>query len=305
MSLLELKSISLAHGRNRVLHDVDLVLNAGEIVTLIGANGAGKSTVVKTISGLMRATAGSISLNGESIANLSPSQRLRRGVAHVPEGRQIFAGMTVEENLVLGAYATGPVESGHKAFIWDLFPVLRERLSDVAGNLSGGQQQMLAIARGLMSKPRILLLDEPSLGIAPLLVAELFKLIDSLRGQGIAVLLAEQNARQALAIADRGYVFANGRIVLDGSSGELLASAEVAEHYLGVGSDLTESDSVTLDLVQRLGEVMEIDNHDWRPSSMMTSGPTNPGGPSISDRGRRRRATREDGIGRKPDAKER
>jgi branched-chain amino acid transport system ATP-binding protein len=262
MSLLELKSVSSAYGRNRVLHDVDLVLNEGEIVTLIGANGAGKSTLVKTISGLMRAIAGSISLNGEAIVNLPPPQRLRRGIAHVPEGRQIFAGMTVEENLALGAYATGAVESGHMAFIWNLFPVLRERLSDVAGNLSGGQQQMLAIARGLMSRPRVLLLDEPSLGIAPLLVAELFKLIASLRSQGIAILLAEQNARQALAIADRGYVFTNGRVVLSGSSRELLASADVAEHYLGVGGGLTESESV--DLVQGLGEIMANDSHDPR-----------------------------------------
>jgi branched-chain amino acid transport system ATP-binding protein len=262
MSLLELKSVSSAYGRNLVLHDVDLVLNKGEIVTLIGANGAGKSTLAKTISGLMRAIAGSISLNGESIASLAPSQRLRRGIAHVPEGRQIFAGMTVEENLALGAYATGPVESGHMALIWDLFPVLRDRLTDIAGNFSGGQQQMLAIARGLMSRPKVLLLDEPSLGIAPLLVAELFKLIDSLRSQGIAILLGEQNARQALAIADRGYVFANGRVVLSGSSRELLASSDVAEHYLGVGSGLTESDTVTPNFIRRLGKVMEIDNHD-------------------------------------------
>jgi branched-chain amino acid transport system ATP-binding protein len=237
MPLLELKAVSVGYGRNRVLQNVNLTLERGEIVTLLGANGAGKSTLAKSISGLIRNEAGAILLDSEPIEALPPAERLRRGIAHVPEGRQIFAGMTVAENLALGAYASpGQDHSERLQSVWTLFPILRERMNDVAGNFSGGQQQMLAIARGLMSRPKILLLDEPSLGVAPLLVSEIFRLIVDLRAQGITILLAEQNACQALSIADRGYVFENGKITLSGSSKDLLNSPEIAERYLGMGS---------------------------------------------------------------------
>ena len=257
MPLLELKAISAGYGRNRVLQNVDLTLERGEIVTLLGANGAGKSTLAKSISGLMRTEAGSILLDGEPIEALAPAERLRRGIAHVPEGRQIFSGMTVAENLALGAYASSDADHSERLqFVWSLFPILRERMQDVAGNFSGGQQQMLAIARGLMSKPKILLLDEPSLGVAPLLVSEIFRLIVSLRTQGITILLAEQNARQALSIADRGYVFVNGKITLSGSSKDLLNSPEIAERYLGMGSATEVSEAAGAALAGQLHTVL-------------------------------------------------
>jgi branched-chain amino acid transport system ATP-binding protein len=257
MPLLELKAVSVGYGRNRVLQNVNLTLERGEIVTLLGANGAGKSTLAKSISGLIHAEAGSILLDGEPIEALPPAERLRRGIAHVPEGRQIFAGMTVAENLALGAYASPDQDHAERLeFVWTLFPILRDRMQDIAGNFSGGQQQMLAIARGLMSKPKILLLDEPSLGVAPLLVAEIFRLIVSLRAQGITILLAEQNARQALSIADRGYVFENGRITLSGPSKDLLNSPEVAERYLGMGSATEVSGATSAALAGKLRDVV-------------------------------------------------
>jgi branched-chain amino acid transport system ATP-binding protein len=257
MPLLELKAVSVGYGRNRVLRNVNLTLERGEIVTLLGANGAGKSTLAKSISGLIRIETGAIVLDGEPIEALPPAERLRRGIAHVPEGRQIFAGMTVAENLELGAYASSePDHAERLQFVWSLFPILRERMKDVAGNFSGGQQQMLAIARGLMSKPKILLLDEPSLGVAPLLVSEIFRLIVSLRAQGITILLVEQNARQALSIADRGYVFENGKIRLSGSSRELLSSPEIAERYFGMGSATEVSGAASAVLAGKLRTVL-------------------------------------------------
>jgi branched-chain amino acid transport system ATP-binding protein len=257
MPLLELKSVSVGYGRNRVLQNVDLALEQGEIVTLLGANGAGKSTLAKSISGLLRIEEGRILLEGEPIEAMPPAERLRRGIAHVPEGRQIFAGMSVAENLELGAYASAKADHAARLeSVWTLFPLLRDRMKDIAGNFSGGQQQMLAIARALMSKPRLLLLDEPSLGVAPLLVAEIFRLIVALRAQGIAILLAEQNARQALSIADRGYVFENGRIALSGSSKALLNSAEIAERYLGMGGTAEISETASEVLASRLRNVL-------------------------------------------------
>ncbi|WP_142627695.1 ABC transporter ATP-binding protein [Rhizobium sp. P007] len=239
MPLLELKKLSVGYARTTVLNRIDLTLAEGEIVTLVGANGAGKSTIAKVISGILKPFGGEILLEGQPLAGLSAADRLRRGIAHVPEGRQIFGGMSVIENLVLGAYSGGKEDHAvieeRIAFVCRLFPVLEKRLGDIAGNFSGGQQQMLAIARGLMSKPRILVLDEPSLGVAPLLVAEIFALIGRLRDEGITILLAEQNARQALAIADRGYVLENGTITMSGPARELAASADIAERYLGVG----------------------------------------------------------------------
>jgi branched-chain amino acid transport system ATP-binding protein len=241
MPLLELKNVSAGYAQDSVLHAIDLTLEKGEIVTLVGANGAGKSTLVKSISGLLTPRQGEILLDGQPITRLSPAERLAKGIAHVPEGRQIFLGMTVAENLTMGGYGASNAQSGSEQEridrVCDLFPILRERFHHTAGNFSGGQQQLLAIARGLMSAPRVLMLDEPSLGVAPLLVAEIFRMIERLRDEGLTILLAEQNARQALAIADRGYVFENGRISLSGTAQDLLNSPEIAERYLGVGTD--------------------------------------------------------------------
>jgi len=258
MALLELRNICVGYGRHRVLENVDLTLERGEIVTLLGANGAGKSTLAKAISGLLRVETGGILLEGEAVEALMPAERLRRGIAHVPEGRQIFAGMSVAENLELGAYASSETSyAAQLETVWTLFPVLRERMKDIAGNFSGGQQQMLAIARGLMSRPKILVLDEPSLGIAPLLVAEIFSLIERLRAQGITILLAEQNARQALSVADRGYVFENGKITLEGRATDLLNSQDIAERYLGMGGAAEASGSAGDALASRLRNVLD------------------------------------------------
>ena len=257
MPLLELKSVAIGYGHHRVLEDINLTLERGEIVTLLGANGAGKSTLAKAISGLLRPQAGSILLDGAPIEALPPAERLRRGIAHVPEGRQIFAGMTVADNLALGAYAIPDRDyAARLEAVSALFSPLRERMNDIAGNFSGGQQQMLAIARGLMAKPKILVLDEPSLGVAPLLVAEIFRLIVALRQQGITILLAEQNARQALSIADRGYVFENGRITLSGAAKDLLNSREIAERYLGMSGTAETSGAAAASLAERLRGVL-------------------------------------------------
>jgi branched-chain amino acid transport system ATP-binding protein len=265
MALLELKSVAIGYGHHRVLEDINLRLERGEIVTLLGANGAGKSTLAKAVSGLLRPQAGSILLEDEPIETLPPAERLRRGIAHVPEGRQIFAGMTVAENLALGAYAVSEADAATQLeAVGILFPVLRERMNDIAGNFSGGQQQMLAIARGLMAKPKILVLDEPSLGVAPLLVAEIFRLIVALREQGITILLAEQNARQALSIADRGYVFEQGRITLEGAAKDLLNSREVAERYLGMSGTTEASDVAGAALAAKLRGVIFTDAGETR-----------------------------------------
>ena len=259
MPLLELTSVAIGYGHHRVLEGINLTLERGEIVTLLGANGDGKSTLAKAISGLLRPLSGAILLDSVPIEALPPAERLRRGIAHVPEGRQIFAGMTVAENLALGAYATPAKDyAAQLEKVWALFPVLRERMNDIAGNFSGGQQQMLAIARGLMAKPKILVLDEPSLGVAPLLVAEIFRLIVALREQGITILLAEQNARQALSIADRGYVFENGRITLSGAAKDLLNSREIAERYLGTSGTAETSGAVAASLAEKLRLVMSV-----------------------------------------------
>ena len=232
--ILETEALTAGYGSDPVLHAVGLDLRRGEIVTLVGANGAGKSTLLKTISGLLRPQSGSIRFEGAELADRSPAARLRLGIAHVPEGRQVFAGMTVRENLALGGYAGAA--PGRLEEVCALFPALAPRLADPAGNLSGGQQQMLAIARGLMSSPKLLLLDEPSLGLSPLLVAEVFAIVSRLRADGLTILLAEQNARAALAIADRGFVVENGRIALSGPAAELLHSPEIAARYLGTGA---------------------------------------------------------------------
>jgi branched-chain amino acid transport system ATP-binding protein len=238
--MLELRGLVAGYGDLTVLHGIDLTVGPGEIVALVGANGAGKSTLVKTVSGLLPTRAGSIMLAGEAIEGWPARARVRGGIAHVPEGRQIIAGLTVAENLRLGAYVArrrlGPAGIARRVeAVCRHFPVLSGRLDEPAGNLSGGQQQMLAIARALMLEPRVLLLDEPSLGLSPVLVAEIFRLIGDLRAQGLAILLSEQNARLSLAIAERGYVIEMGRVALQGRGRELLDRPEVVERYLGIG----------------------------------------------------------------------
>ena len=244
--MLDARGLTSGYGAGSVVRGVSLAVRAGEIVALIGANGAGKSTLLKTVSGLLATGAGELVFAGERIERMSTSERMRRGLAHVPEGRQVFAGLSVEDNLRLGTYAQpqlGEAETLRRfADVFTLFPMLQERLHAPAGTLSGGQQQMLAIARGLMSRPRMLLLDEPSLGLAPLLVKEVFERVAGLRRQGLAILLAEQNARQTLAIADRAYVLESGRVVLEGTGAALLHDPQVAERYLGMGKAVTVGD---------------------------------------------------------------
>ncbi len=259
--MLELKRVSTGYEAANVIHGIDLTVAPGEIVALVGANGAGKSTLVKTIAGVLALRAGEIVLDGRRIDRLSARARVLAGVALVPEGRQVFSALTVGENLRLGAYARRRDldEAGMKRRIDQVcgrFPVLLQRLDESAGNLSGGQQQMLAIARGLMAEPRILVLDEPSLGLAPVLVTEIFRLIAGLRSEGRAILLSEQNARLSLAIADRGYVIENGRVTLAGSGKDLLHNPEVAERYLGVGKGVSVADAPRhQQMVKRLREI--------------------------------------------------
>jgi branched-chain amino acid transport system ATP-binding protein len=243
--MLELRGISTGYGGTPVVHDIDLTVGAGEIVTLVGANGAGKSTLVKTISGLLRAHRGEILFEGQRIEALSTRARVMLGIAHVPEGRQTFGGMTVAENLELAGFLhhrrSGGDSDKRMREVCERFPVLLTRLNDAVANFSGGQHQMLAIARGLMASPKLLVLDEPSLGLSPRLVVEIFHLIAGLRDQGMAILLSEQNARLSLAMADRGYVIENGRVAISGDGRELLRSSDIAERYLGVGADLAAS----------------------------------------------------------------
>ncbi|HET7365264.1 MAG TPA: ABC transporter ATP-binding protein [Burkholderiales bacterium] len=259
--MLELRGLSAGYGGNPVVRGVDLTVREGEIVALVGANGGGKSTLVKAVSGLVAPLAGEIFFGGKPIAPLSPRARVRLGIVHVPEGRQVFAGLSIAENLRLGAWARRA--QGKRAIeermreIAGRFPVLLERLDEPAGTLSGGQQQMLAIARGLMAEPRLLLLDEPSLGLAPLLVVDIFRLIEALRARGIAVLLAEQNARMSLGIADRGYVIETGRVVLQGTGRELMTRPDIAERYLGVGKAVgAQSAARVAELAARLRGVL-------------------------------------------------
>jgi branched-chain amino acid transport system ATP-binding protein len=233
--LLELDRVSSGYGRFPVLHDVTLGVGAGEIVALIGANGAGKSTLLNTVMGLVGMSGGEIRFDGRPISRLGTPAIVRCGIAEVPERRQLFGTMTVEENLRMGAYASADRHTTTALLDEQFarFPILRERRRQQAQTLSGGQQQMVAIARAMMSRPRLLLLDEPSLGLAPLIVAQILSEIDALRGAGGTVLLVEQNAHAALSIADRAYVLENGRIGAAGSAQEMLASSAVQDAYLG------------------------------------------------------------------------
>lgn len=233
--MLKIKDINVHYGAIHAVHSVNLEVKEGETVSLIGANGAGKTTVLQTISGLKRPTDGSVVFCGEDITKAEPHNILKKGLAHVPEGRRIFLKMSVEENLEMGAYTRkdGPESAEDLKYVYDLFPRLGERKTQTAGTLSGGEQQMLAIGRALMSKPKMLLLDEPSMGLAPILVKEIFELIKNLAGLGMTVLLVEQNARMALSVSHRAYVLETGKVVLSGDSSELSNDDKVKKAYLG------------------------------------------------------------------------
>jgi branched-chain amino acid transport system ATP-binding protein len=238
--MLKVRNITTYYGRIQILKGVSVHVGEGEIVALIGANGAGKTTLINAVSGLLKVTEGSITLGEREISNISPEKVVKAGLSQVPEGRLVFSPLSVEDNLRLGAYIRylsrqreEIQEDLHK--IYELFPVLKERSGQMAGTLSGGEQQMLALGRALMARPRILLLDEPSLGLAPLITSEIFKTISRLRDQGVTILLVEQNARAALALADRGYVMETGSVVLQDRADRLLENPEIQRAYLGKG----------------------------------------------------------------------
>ena len=238
--MLRVRNITTYYGRIQILKGVSVHVGEGEIVALIGANGAGKTTLINAVSGILKVTEGSITLGDREISNISPEKVVKAGLSQVPEGRLVFSPLSVEDNLRLGAYIRYRSrqreeiqEDLHK--IYELFPLLKERSGQMAGTLSGGEQQMLALGRALMARPRILLLDEPSLGLAPLITTQIFKTISRLRDQGVTILLVEQNARAALALADRGYVMETGSVVLQDRADRLLENPEIQRAYLGKG----------------------------------------------------------------------
>ncbi|AXB43665.1 ABC transporter ATP-binding protein [Amycolatopsis albispora] len=237
MTLLELSGVSVHYGRIKAVSELTLTVAEGEIVTLIGANGAGKSTTMRAISGIRPLSAGSISFAGEDITKLRADLRVVRGISQAPEGRGIFPGMTVMENLDMGAYARKDRKNLQPDLdrVFELFPRLAERRTQVGGTMSGGEQQMLAIGRALMAKPKLLLLDEPSMGLAPQFIQQIFRIITEINNQGTTVLLVEQNAQQALSRAHRAYVLETGQITKTGTGQELLADPSIKEAYLGVG----------------------------------------------------------------------
>lgn len=232
--MLKVNDINVYYGSIHAIKDVSFEVNQGEVVTLIGANGAGKSTTLQTVSGLLRSKTGSVEFLGESLNNVPPHKIVAKGLAHVPEGRRVFLQMTVEENLEMGAFTrpNSEIEPGIED-IYERFPRLKERRKQIAGTLSGGEQQMLAMGRAMMSKPKLLMLDEPSMGLAPLLVEQIFEIIRELHKAGTTILLVEQNAQAALSVANRGYVLETGKIVTTGTGAELLASPAIKKAYLG------------------------------------------------------------------------
>ena len=233
--VLQIQGLHSHYGPIQALHGVDIEVRQGQLVALVGANGAGKTTLLRAISGVQPASGGSIRFDGADITRMSADQRVRAGICQVPEGRQVFGPMSVEDNLRLGAYTRPKSElAGDLERVYALFPVLKEKRALTAGMLSGGQQQMLAMARALMGHPKLLLLDEPSMGLAPLLIKEIFRIVESLRDEGITIFLVEQNAHAALAIADIGYVIETGGIVLSGPGPELLENEQVQSAYLGM-----------------------------------------------------------------------
>ncbi len=236
MALLEVEGIDVFYGELQALWGVSLKVDEGEFVALIGPNGAGKTTTLKAISGLLKPAKGQIVFDGKDITGLPPHTIAAMGIAHVPEGRQIFPGLTVLENLKIGAYVRRAREKFEESleFVFSLFPRLKERRNQIAGTLSGGERQMLAIARGLMSRPKLLMLDEPSLGLAPKLVLEVMDTLKRLHGEGLTILLVEQNVKYALELADRAYVLETGRVVMEGPGRELLEDPRIKSAYLGI-----------------------------------------------------------------------
>ncbi|MBI4633752.1 MAG: ABC transporter ATP-binding protein [Deltaproteobacteria bacterium] len=234
--MLEIGHIDVFYGDVQVIWDVSFCVKRGEIAALIGANGAGKSAILKTISGIVRSAAGKIVFNGKEIQNVEPYRLCEAGISHVPEARRLFAEMTVNDNLDMGSLKGNAKKDREqtKAMVFDLFPRLKERRNQLTGTLSGGEQQMAAIGRGLMSKPSLIMFDEPSLGLAPILVREIFSVITKIREEGTTVLIIEQNVKQTLAIADRAYVLANGKIVMEGTGKSLLNDEYIKTAYLGV-----------------------------------------------------------------------
>jgi branched-chain amino acid transport system ATP-binding protein len=235
MALLEVNDLNVSYGAIRALHGISFHVDEGEVVTLIGANGAGKSTTLRTISGLLPVDRGSIVYDGEDITGAEASSIVRKGVIQVPEGRRIFSPLTVRENLDMGAYTRHDSDEIQASldYVFQLFPRMKERLEQTGGTLSGGEQQMLAVGRALMAKPKLLLMDEPSMGLAPILVEEIFDIIKEISQEGVTILLVEQNAHMALSVADRGYVLETGAIELEGSAKELAENARVQAAYLG------------------------------------------------------------------------
>lgn len=232
-NILEIKNLSVNFGGIKAVNDISMAVEEGKIVTLIGANGAGKSTVLRSISGIVKPQTGEILLNGQNILGLSPDAIVSRGVTLVPEGRRVFPNLTVQENLKIGAYLRKDKLDADLEYVYSLFPRLKERHWQLAGTLSGGEQQMLAVGRALMSKPKLVMMDEPSLGLAPLVVKSIFEIIETINGEGITVLLIEQNANMALRIADTAYVLETGAITMAGTGAELLANDTIKEAYLG------------------------------------------------------------------------
>jgi branched-chain amino acid transport system ATP-binding protein len=234
--MLEVQSIDVFYGDLQILWDVSFEVNEGEIVALVGANGSGKSTTLKTISGLLRPASGSIMFQDQHL-NLIPANKIiEHGIAHVPEGRRLFPEMSVRENLIMGSLSPAAKAKRNETMEWvfGLFPRLREREKQLAGTLSGGEQQMVAVGRGLMALPKLIMFDEPSLGLAPILVADIFRIIRRINKEGVTVLVTEQNTKQSLETSDRGYVLENGRVVLSGSGQELLNNEHVKQAYLGI-----------------------------------------------------------------------
>ncbi|MDD2918815.1 ABC transporter ATP-binding protein [Rhodoferax sp.] len=233
--MLRVQGLESCYGRIKALKGISIEVRRGETVALVGANGAGKTTLLRTLSGVQPMSAGSIFFDGEDISRLRPDKRMRRGICQSPEGRQVFGPLSIEDNLRLGAYTQPRHQvAGDMEKIFTMFPILKEKRHQPAGTLSGGQQQMLAIGRALMGRPRLLLLDEPSMGLAPLLVQEVFAVIKTLKSQGITILLVEQNALAALDISDRGYVLETGCVILTGSGNELVRNDQVRAAYLGM-----------------------------------------------------------------------
>ena len=232
--MLKIEGLVSGYGHLEILHSVNITVEKGEIVSVLGSNGAGKSTLLRTISGIIKPWKGTITFEGKLLNNLDPIQIVKNGVVHVPEGRHIFPGLTVKENLILAGYKLRNFELSERYdSVYTMFPVLKEREKQLGGTLSGGEQQMLALARGVMPKPSLLLLDEPSLGLAPKLVTLIFKTLERFRDEGLTILLVEQNAKRALEISNRAYILATGYLALEGNSSDLIADQDVKRLYLG------------------------------------------------------------------------